>query len=110
MKHKTIEAAETLSLPQTIKKHWLYLCSSIGERRAGSAGDQAAGEYILEQFRQAGLVNVHRESFPCTSVVKAEVELAMGTRGNVKPVPARVLAGAPGTSGHHAIEGDLVWI
>jgi hypothetical protein len=110
MKDKTRKAASALLLPQNIKKHWSYLCSKIGERRAGSTGDQAAGKYILEQFRAAGLVNVYGESFPCTSVVKAEAELAIGTRGNLKRVPARVLAGAPGTAGQSAIEGDLVWI
>lgn len=93
-----------------IQQHWSHLCTSIGERRAGSAGDRAAADYILEQFRAAGLKAVHAESFPCVSVVKARAELAIGNGGALKRVPSRVLAGSPATAGSGPVESELVWI
>jgi len=93
-----------------IHEHWSQLCSRIGERRAGSPGDCAASDYVLEQFRAAGLQEVHGEAFPCTTVVRAEAEVAMGRGRKLAPVPARVLAGSPGTPGGRAVEGELVWI
>jgi hypothetical protein len=58
----------------------------------------------------AGLQNVHAEPFPCVSVAKAHAEIAIGTRQAMRRVPARVLAGSPGTPGSGAVEGDLAWI
>src|SRR6266404_5469783 len=86
------------------------LCSEIGERRAGSAGDKAAGDYILQEFQEAGLQSVHGEEFPCVSVVNADASIAIGTRGGFRQVPARVLAGSPGTRGARQVEGELVWV
>src|SRR5689334_18366157 len=82
-----------------MKEHWSHLCERIGERRAGSPGDQAAAEYVLSQFREIGLQNVHGESFPCVSVAEARAEIAIGQGETLEPVPARVLAGSPGLSG-----------
>jgi len=93
-----------------IRQHWLQLCSRIGERRAGSAGDRAAAHYIVEKFRQAGLQEVHAESFPCTSVVRAEAEILMGRGRDLRRVPARVLAGSPATPNSRSVHGKLVWI
>ena len=93
-----------------IKKHWSELCERIGERRAGSPGDQAAADYVLQQFRELGLQEVHGEPFPCVSVREARVELAMGRGESLQPVPARVLAGSPGTADGGPVEGELVWI
>jgi aminopeptidase YwaD len=93
-----------------IQQHWSYLCTTIGERRAGSAGDSAAADYIVEQFRAAGLTAVHAESFPCVSVVHARAEVAIGNGGALKSVPGRVLAGSPATAGSGAVESELVWI
>lgn len=100
----------SLSVADEIREHWNVLCSSIGERRAGSIGDRKAADYILEQFREAGLHEVHAEPFSTVSVVKAEVALAMGTRSKLTRVEARVLAGSPSTRGKGSIETDLVWI
>jgi hypothetical protein len=90
--------------------HWEVLCSRIGERRAGSAGEQAAADYLQAQFRAAGLQNVHAEPFPCTSVVASRAEIRLGERGRLRKVPARVLAGSPSTPGAGAVEGELVWV
>ena len=78
---------------ERIRRHWSELCQRIGERRAGSAGDQAVAEYILGEFRALGLEGVQGESFPCVSVAEAQAEIGIGTGASLQPVPARVLAG-----------------
>ncbi|HLH54264.1 MAG TPA: M28 family peptidase [Verrucomicrobiae bacterium] len=88
---------------------WSNLCSSIGERRAGSAGDGAAGHFILNQFRASGL-EARAEPFQCASVVDANAHIALGNGSRLRRVPARVLAGSPSTRGTSAIETDLAWI
>ena len=82
----------------------------IGERRAGSAGEQAAAEYVLGQFRQAGLQGVRAEPFPCVSVASAEAEVALAEGTTFQSAEARVLAGSPGTPGGEAVVGVLEWV
>jgi len=109
MKSKTGPQRSTPS-HERIQSHWSRLCVDIGERRAGTAGDQAAAEYILDQFQQCGLSAVHKEAFPCVSVAHASAEIAVGDGQKFQPIPARVLAGSPGTPGSKAVEGELVWV
>jgi hypothetical protein len=93
---------------QRLQTHLTKLCSEIGERRAGSRGDRETAEYMLHHFRQAGLQSVHAEEFPCVWVAEAQANIAIGTAGQLRDVPARVLAGSPGTPG--PASGELVWI
>jgi hypothetical protein len=95
---------------ERIQAHWFELCARIGERRAGGAGERAAADYLLEQFGRAGLRPVGEEPFPCVSVASARAEIALGDGRTFQRVPARVLAGSPGTPGRRAVEGDLVWV
>jgi len=99
------------SLPTSamLRRLWSGLCSTIGERRAGSAGDRAAANFILKQFHSCGLA-ARAEQFLCTSVLKAKSELALGTRSNLRNISARVLAGSPSTRGTDPIEAELVWV
>ncbi len=96
--------------PERLKHHWSELCERIGERRAGTAGDYAASDYVLRHFRTAGLSAVHAESFACVSVARAKAEVAIGSGRKLKRVEARVLAGSPATPGTGAVEGELVWV
>lgn len=96
--------------PARLTAHLQHLCGTIGERRAGSAGDRAAADYVLSVFRQSGVESVHAEPFPCVTVVRAKAELALGKRGRLRAVPARVLAGSPATAAVGSLEGELVWI
>jgi hypothetical protein len=96
--------------PEQIRRHWAWLCSKIGERRAGSAGDQAAVKYLLSEFRALGLQNVHAEPFTCRTVVDAKASIEILTRGKWRRVPARVLAGSPSTRGARAIETEVAWV
>jgi hypothetical protein len=97
-------------VPKRIQAHWAKLCTDIGERRAGSAGDQAAAEYLLEQFGQFGLKEVHAEPFSCVTVKQASAQIEIGGSGKLEVVPARVLAGSPGTPGSRTVAGELVWV
>lgn len=96
--------------PARMLTHWTMLCARIGERRAGSRGEQAAADYLIEQFLRAGLQSVHLEMFPCVTVVEARAEIAVRDRRGLMPLPARVLAGSPPTPGGGWMEGDLVWV
>lgn len=93
-----------------IRKHWRVLCQQIGDRRAGSAGEQAAADYLERQFSRLGLANVHAEPFPCVSVARATADIVVTEGRRTRRVPARVLAGSPGTPGADWVEGDLVWV
>lgn len=102
--------SKSFSAPEEIRKHWKVLCATIGERRAGSDGDAKAADYILDHFRQAGLEQVQAEPFSTVSVIKAEVNLAIGAGSNLTRVESRVLSGSPSTAGDAPIDADLVWI
>ncbi len=91
-------------------RHWKMLCSDIGERRAGSQGEQAAADYLVQQFRDLGLQETHLEFFPCVSVVRSSAEIAVGDGPNTRSLRARVLAGSPSTPKNGWVEGELVWV
>ena len=93
-----------------LKGHLAKLCTEIGERRAGSRGDRQAAEYILNEFQKAGLQEAHFEEFPCVSVAQARAHVAIGDAHALRTIPARVLAGSPGTAGSRPVEGRLIWI
>jgi len=107
---KTPGAAGESALHKSIHAHLRVLCSKIGDRRAGGPGDRMAADYVLDQFRAAGLPAVYSEAFSCVWVVKAEVEIAIGTGRNLRNIPARVLAGSPSTRGGGLIETDVIWV
>ena len=96
--------------PARMLKHWRFLCEHIGERRAGTRGERAAADYLLEQFRRLGLHSVNAETFPCTSLQKSSVELRIEVRGGFRRVPARALVGAAPTPGGKEVSGELVWV
>jgi aminopeptidase YwaD len=94
--------------PKRIWRDWEVLCRDIGERRAGTKGEKAAAQYILEQFQNSGLQPARLEPFPCVSLRKSRVELRVERVGRWRSIPARAIVGAPGT--HREVTGDLVWV
>ncbi len=96
--------------PKRILRHWKVLCETIGDRRAGSLGEQAAAEYLATGFTRLGLANVQMETFPCVSVVKAEADVQVRFSDRFEQVPARPLAGSPPTPDGQVVEGKLVWV
>ena len=101
-----------VAAPSTVSmlEHWRVLCEQIGDRRAGSAGEQTAADYVAGQFQNAGLQQVHQEPFPCVSVATSQAEVLVGKPRQWQPIPACVLAGSPSTPGSRFVEGELVWV
>lgn len=96
--------------PSALARDWRVLCDEIGERRAGSAAERRAAEFIAERFAELGLARVVTEEFPCTSLVRARSTVAARIGGKWQTVDSEVLVGAPGTAGKQPIEGDVVWL
>ena len=94
MEMKTQDRAKTPSsaiatIPEPSKvrmtKHWEALCSRIGERRAGSSGEQAAADYLVRQFEDLGLRDVHAEPFEIATKSFSETISASESRpGNAR--------------------------
>jgi hypothetical protein len=102
-------AGSPVSLQQ-IRSHLIHLCLKIGDRRAGGPGDRAAADYVMEQFKLAGLAHVHAEPFPAVWVARSKAEVSIGIGGKLRRIPARVLSGSPSTMGTKPIETDVVWV
>ncbi|MFZ4695282.1 MAG: M28 family metallopeptidase [Verrucomicrobiia bacterium] len=100
----------TTSPLRQVSRDWRALCHEIGDRRAGSRGEQAAGDYLAGRFARMGLADVAQESFPCETTVRSRVDLRVRVGSAFRRVPARALMGAPSTDGARAREGRLVWI
>jgi hypothetical protein len=90
-----------------LEADWRILCTEIGERRAGTAEEQRAADFIAERFRTAGGSNVEIEKFPCASLRSATAEVHERTGRSWRAVDARALVGAPGTPGGRAVHGEL---
>lgn len=65
-----------------INRHWRTLCERIGNRYAGTAGEQAAADYIEGRFKKLGLANVHqfRFDFPGWDFSKCKVRIGRGKK------------------------------
>ncbi|MCG3179524.1 MAG: hypothetical protein BIFFINMI_01860 [Phycisphaerae bacterium] len=50
-----------------LRADWRVLCRQIGERRAGTAGERRAADFMAAEFESAGL-DTRIETFPCTSL------------------------------------------
>ncbi|MBI5766793.1 MAG: M28 family peptidase [Verrucomicrobia bacterium] len=87
---------------------WSRLCADIGERRAGTAEERHAAEFIAGAFRAAGVASVETEEFPCTSLHAARADVHERVGRTWRRVEARPLVGAPPTSG--SVTGKLVWL
>ncbi len=91
-------------------RDWQALCSEIGERRAGTAGERAAADYIAAEWRSAGLQHVRLEPFPCTSMAELHAEVHAPVRRGWQPVEAAALVGTPPTPGPRLLEAPLAWL
>ncbi|MBL9214475.1 MAG: M28 family peptidase [Opitutaceae bacterium] len=90
-----------------IARDWQVLCGDIGERRAGTPAEARAAAYIAARLEAAGCAEVRTETFPCASLRSSRVRVAARAGGRWRPVPATILAGAPGTP---RVEGELAWL
>jgi aminopeptidase YwaD len=96
--------------PATLSRDWRALCEEIGERRAGSAAERRAAEFIAGRFADKGLGPVRIETFPCTSLRTSATSVHEPRGRGWRHVEAVTLVGAPGLPGPAPIEGKLVWL
>lgn len=95
---------------RSLQRDWTVLCEMIGERRAGSAAERQAAEYIAGRFSASGIDEVRIEPLPCTHVRRARAEVHERTVRGWRAVEAAALVGAPSTPGGGTVEGELVWL
>ena len=93
-----------------ILSDWRTLVEAMGERRAGSAAERRAADFIARRFAACGLSQIEIESFPCTSLRSATTDVHELRGSHWRRIDAVTLVGAPGTPGYDAIEGKLEWI
>lgn len=91
-------------------RDWRVLCADIGERRAGTAAEQRAADYIARQFAAAGVSEVGIETFPCQSLRAARADVHERRGRTWRRIPAAALVGAPATPGCAAVSGEIAWL
>jgi hypothetical protein len=96
--------------PDRIRQDWQVLCGEIGERRAGTAAEHRAADFIAARLAAAGCVCARQEAFPCLSLRAAKVRVSVQEGKCWKGVEGAVLVGAPGTPAGHPVVGELVWL
>jgi len=99
-------SAPVFSLP-ALARDWTMLAATIGERRAGTAAERRAADYIAARFAAAGTAPVI-EAFPCLSLRSARAEVRERRGRRWPAVAARPLVGAPGTPG--PVRGEIAWL
>jgi hypothetical protein len=91
-------------------RDWRVLCEDIGERRAGSAAERRAADFIAGRCAELGLAPVSVEEFACASLKRARSRVQARVGGRWRTVESQTLVGAPGTPGGRACEGEIVWL
>jgi Iap family predicted aminopeptidase len=91
-----------------ILRDWRVLCEDIGERLAGTDGEEWAARYVLNEFERAGCQNCHMETFPCRSRRKAEVHVEVDLGKGWQEVESAAVTGSSSTGG--TVEGEAVWL
>ncbi len=92
---------------ERLLEDWRFLCESIGERLAGTAGEERASTGIAERLAAAGC-RVQAESFPCRSRRGGEAAVEVREGESWRPVEAAAVTGAGSTAG--TVEGEAVWL
>ena len=88
-----------------IQRHIRQLAVGIGVRLAGSAGEQRAVDYIVDQFKAAG-VSARTETFPIMQRDVASQSLKIHAGGVWKAFPCSLFSNTPGTDGRE-VEAPL---
>ena len=90
-----------------ISRDMRYLCRTVGNRLAGSTGEEKAGRYVARRFRELGLESVAILPFRCKRWIPGAGELVLldpPPRRRVEAIPITHSASTPSAG----IEGDLV--
>lgn len=70
-----------------INQHWRVLCEEIGNRYAGTEGEQAAADYVEVQFRRFGLANVRQFRFAFPGWSYSRCRLRVGRSKKTRRIP-----------------------
>jgi len=95
---------------EALLRDWKTLCSDIGERRAGTAGERRAAEFIASEWNAAGLTAVNVEPFPCLTMAELRAEVHEPAAQGWQEVEAVPLVGTRPTRGTAPIEAELAWL
>ena len=92
-------ARTTVPDRSALAREWRVLCDHLGERRAGSAAERRAAEFMAGRFAELGLPRFVAEELPCPSLARARRRLAAQIGGrwqhHSRPdFPANVSVGA----------------
>ncbi len=92
-----------------LRAHLKALCEDIGCRYAGSDNEQAAVDYIADQFRALGLRRVRREPFRFPNWTYESAELLVGRRRPARALPCIPIVYSPNTPAE-GVEGEIVYL
>ncbi|MAE67665.1 MAG: hypothetical protein CMJ18_25710 [Phycisphaeraceae bacterium] len=90
-----------------INRHWHVLCSEIGERYAGTRGEQDAADYIEGQMRRLGLAGTHQQPFEFPNWSYSQCALRVGKRRPTRRIEARPNAYSSATP-DRGVSGPLI--
>lgn len=93
--------------PERLARDLGVLATDIGVRLAGTAGERAAADYIIERAREIG-AETGEESFPVQSRVVSEERLEILVDGTWRPFPCSLFSNTPGTDGAWRTAGIAV--
>jgi len=93
--------------PERLARDLGVLATDIGVRLAGTAGERAAADYIIERAREIG-AETREESFPVQSRVVSEERLEVLVDGTWRPFPCSLFSNTPGTDGAWRTAGIAV--
>jgi hypothetical protein len=92
--------------PARLAEDLTVLARDIGMRLAGTRGERAAAEYIIDRARDIG-ADVWEESFPMHARVVSEEQLEILLDGSWHPYPCSLFSSTPGTNGTW-LTGEIV--
>src|SRR5207342_1395351 len=84
--------------PERLARDLDVLAKDIGVRLAGTAGERAAADYIIERTRAIG-AQTWEEPFPVQSRVVSEERLEVLAGGTWRRFPCSLFSNTPGTDG-----------
>lgn len=89
-----------------IQRDMEFMCATVGVRLAGSPEEERVADYMLDRFRELGLVNIGKLAFSCKRWLPGSASVQVTPGGPV--LDAQQVTHSPATP-PEGIEGDLVF-
>lgn len=90
-----------------IAKDMKQLCTTIGNRMAGSSGEQQAADYMCERLKELGITDAQVVPFSCTRWIREESNLVI-IGDDSHPIACEPVANSRSTP-EGGVEGELVF-